>query len=325
LILLLALLTVPSDLGPNLAKNSDQKWYRTLQDFDYTGSLCMTAMTACLIFGLNLGGNVLPWKHPLIITSLVLCGVAAGALFYVEQRAKRPVMPLPLLISAPRANLLWSNFFSQIGMLTVIFNAPLYFQAVKLDSASVSGFRLAAPSATGTVFAVATGFFINATGRLKAPMITGSILMLIGSILLSIMWPNIPTWLATLFVIPPSTGQGFMYPTTTMSLLAVTEKSDQAVVTAAIGVFRNLGAVMGVAVSSLILQNTLLAYLEQYVTGPEKADVSGSDYMRAYMPELTVYRLYNEYGNQCVLSQKWMVFTKHKVSKLDTVTYHSNL
>lgn len=273
LILTLALFTVPSELGPNLAKGSDKKWYQTLRDFDFAGSLCMTAMTACLILGLNLGGNVLPWKHPLIISSLILSVVSAATLIQVERHAIRPVLPLSLVLSVPKANLLWSNFFAQIGILTVIFNAPLYFQAVKLDSASMSGFRLAAPSATLTVFAVLTGFYINWTGRLKVPMVTGSSLMLLGGILLASMWHDIPSWLATLFIIPPSAGQGFMYPTTTMSLLAVSVKADQAVVTAAIGVFRNLGAVMGVAFSSLILQNALLRYLNIYVTGSAKDEV----------------------------------------------------
>ena len=273
LILILGLISVPGNLGPNLAMNSDEKWYQTLRDFDFAGSICMTAMTACLILGLNLGGNVLPWTHPLIISSLVLCVVAGAALFQVERRAKRPVMPLPLLISVPKANLLWSNFFSQIGLLTIIFNAPLYFQAVKLDTPSISGFRLAAPSVTLTLCAVLTGFYINWTGRLKVPMVIGPTLMLLGSVLLSSMWDNIPKWLATIFLVPASAGQGFMYPATTMSLLAVSVKGDQAVVTASIGVFRNLGAVMGVAISSLILQNTLVGYLDSYVTGAEKEDI----------------------------------------------------
>jgi hypothetical protein len=64
-----------------------------------------------------------------------------------------------------------------------------------------------------------------------------------------------------------------MFPTTTMALLAVSSRADQAVVTAAIGVFRNLGSVLGVAISSLILQNALIAYLDQFVTGADKAEV----------------------------------------------------
>lgn len=198
---------MPVGLGPNLAKNSDQRWYQTLREFDLSGSFFLTLTTGFLILGLNLGGNILPWKHPLIISSLVLSAVSAGLLVMIEMRAKRPVMPMALLTSAPKANLLFSNFFSQIGTLTVIFNAPLYFQAVKLDTPSVSGFRLAAPSLLLTVCAASTGFFVNYTGRLKITQVIGAVSMLIGGICLSLMWDGIPTWLATLFVIPPTVGQ----------------------------------------------------------------------------------------------------------------------
>jgi hypothetical protein len=42
---------------------------------------------------------------------------------------------------------------------------------------------------------------------MKSPQVLGAVLMLIGSICLSSMWDDVPTWLATIFVIPPSVGQ----------------------------------------------------------------------------------------------------------------------
>jgi hypothetical protein len=58
--------------------------------------------------------------------------------------------------------------------------------------------------------------------------------------------------------------------------------------TSTLGLWRNLGTVMGVAVSSLIVQNALRLYLEDYVTGPNKYLV------RSHLtssPELTKYFL----------------------------------
>jgi hypothetical protein len=160
-----------------------------------------------LILGLNLGGNILSWTHPIVIIALIISILAAILLLRIESRAHRPVMPLAMLSQSPRANLVFSNFFAQLGINTVIFNAPLYFQAVKLDSASMSGFRLAAPSALLTIFAVSTGLFITWTGRMKSPQVLGAGCMLVGGIALSCMWDGIPPWLATLFVVPPSLGQ----------------------------------------------------------------------------------------------------------------------
>jgi MFS family permease len=272
-LLINAYFTTPPTLGPNLAKQSGLGIRDAMKGFDFAGSFLLTGSVAFLILGLNLGGNIFPWQHPLVIVSLVVAVVAGAILIRVESRAQRPVMPLPMLFSQPRGNLVFNNFFAQIGMNTILFNAPLYFQAVKLETASVSGFRLAGPSVALTVCGVSAGFIMTATGRMKWLIVTGSLCMLIGATCLSIMWDNIPTWLATLFLVPSSIGQGLSFPATSLAVLATSSQEDQAVMTSTLILGRSLGIVMGVSFSSLILQNALTAYLEQLVTGHKKHEV----------------------------------------------------
>jgi hypothetical protein len=97
--------------------------------------------------------------------------------------------------------------------------------------------------------------------------------MLIGATCLSSMWDNIPNWLATLFLVPSSIGQGLSFPATSLAVLATSSQEDQAVMTSTLILWRSLGIVMGVGVSSLILQNALTAYLEKLVTGQNKSEV----------------------------------------------------
>ena len=272
-LLIIAVLTTPSDLGPNLAKTSDKPVLSIIRSFDWAGSFFLATFVGTLILGLNLGGNVFPWLNPIVIASLCVSFVTAIILVYIESKVERPVMPLPLLFSSPRGNMVFSNFFAQMGFNTVIFNAPLYFQAVKLDTPSMSGFRLAPPAFFLTVFGVGTGYYMTWTGRLKAPQVAGAIWMLLGSILLSSIWPNIPTWLVVAFIVPLSIGQGLTFPASTIGTLAVTSKEEQAVMTSTLSLWRSLGTVMGVAISSLILQNVLNASLEGYVTGPDREAV----------------------------------------------------
>ena len=59
-----------------------------------------------------------------------------------------------------------------------------------------------------------------------------------------------------------------------MSALAVSPQADQAVVTTTIGLWRNLGVLLGVAISSLVFQNTLAFNLWGDVTGPDKREIS---------------------------------------------------
>ncbi|KAJ4368155.1 hypothetical protein N0V83_006511 [Neocucurbitaria cava] len=272
-LLINAVFTTPSSLGPNLAKRSGLGIRDAMKGFDVAGSFLIAGSVAFLILGLNLGGNIYPWKHPIVIVSLVVALIAGAILIKVESRAARAVMPLPMLFSKPRGNLVFNNFFAQIGMNTILFNAPLYFQAVKLESASVSGFRLAGPSVALTICGVSAGFIMTATGRMKWLIVVGSLSMLVGATCLSSMWDNIPPWLATIFLVPSSVGQGLSFPATSLAVLATSSQEDQAVMTSTLILWRSLGIVMGVSLSSLILQNALTAYLEQLVTGHNKAKI----------------------------------------------------
>jgi MFS family permease len=272
-LLINAFLTTPYDLGPNLHARSGLGIRDALRGFDIAGSILLTGSVATLILGLNLGGNVYSWKHPIVITALIVAVIAGSFLVYVEKHARRPVMPLPMLFSRPRGSLVFNNFFAALGINTILFNAPLYFQAVKLESASLSGFRLGGPSIALTICGVSCGFIMTATGRMKWLIVVGTLSMLIGSVCLSAMWDGIPTWLATVFLIPSSVGQGLGFPATSLAVLATSTQQDQAVMTSTLLLWRSLGVVMGVSFSSLILQNALTAYLNALVTGQHKDEV----------------------------------------------------
>lgn len=115
-----------------------------------------------------------------------------------------------------------------------------------------------------------TGFIITWSGRLKPTLLCGYALMVIGSVFLSVMKSSFPSWAYTLVIAVSSMGQGFAYPSVSLSMLATSTTEDLAVATSTLILWRSLGTVMGVAVSSLIVQNALLYYLRQLVSGPQK-------------------------------------------------------
>ncbi|KAF1986889.1 MFS general substrate transporter [Aulographum hederae CBS 113979] len=271
---IIAIFTIPESLGPHLARFSEKKSsIEIMKDFDVAGSFLLTTCVACFILFVNLGGNIFPWAHPLVISLLVVSVITGILLLQTERRAARPIMPLSVLSKKPQANLIWNNFFAAMGINAIMFNAPLYFNAVKLESASASGLRLMAPSVAVTLCGCFAGFAITATRRITWLVNLGSVCMLVGAICLSIMWHNIPAWLATLFVVPSNIGQGFSFPTTSLAVLVTTSQDDQAVVTSMLTLGRSLGVVLGVAISSGILENALETLLGVYVTAPDKAEV----------------------------------------------------
>lgn len=263
----------PPNLGPMLINTDGGGAWIALKNFDSLGSLLLIITVTSLILALNLGGNIFPWLSVIVIACFVIFAITAVVFIFIELRAKQPLMPPRLLTDPPIANLVFSNLLGGIATNTVLFNIPLFFQAVLLTSASASGFRLAVPSLVGSAAGISTGYIITYTRRLKPTLMFGAIIYLVGSIAICFINKNVSEILSLALITGVPLGQGFVFPNTMMSALAVSEQSDQAVVTTTVGLWRNLGVVLGVAISSLVFQNSLTSNLEAKVTGPNKLEV----------------------------------------------------
>ncbi|KAK8010638.1 hypothetical protein PG990_009603 [Apiospora arundinis] len=258
----LAAWTLPPDLGLYVERET---FFEAVKAFDWTGTVLLTSSTAFLILGLNLGGNVLPWSHPFIIASLVVFAVLFPACLYAESRTQRPIMPLELLRSSPRANMIFANFIACFLLNAILFNAPLYFQAVLLTTATASGLRLIVPVGVAATIGTLTGFLVTRTQRLKWPLTLGAAAYVAGTVSLAALSRGWPWWAYLLALVPSAVGQGFQFPGTFIAVLRASAQAEQAVVTSTLMLWRALGNVMGVAGSSLVLQNALLRYLRAYV------------------------------------------------------------
>ncbi|KAL1987096.1 hypothetical protein VTN96DRAFT_4970 [Rasamsonia emersonii] len=272
--LLIALWTTPADLGLRTPKSERMTAWQLIKRVDLTGSFILTVGVTGLIMGINLGGNVFSWSHPLIISSLVIACVLAVVFPWYERNVEMPVMPVQLLSKTPHANIIFGNFFGAMSVNTILFNVPLFFQAVKLESPTQSGIRLVAATIAVTTSSVSTGFLITWSKRLMPTIIIGGVLFVLGGCSTTAMALfDIPDAVSMVLLSLSSLGQGFAFPTMTVAILAINKQADQAVATTTLGLWRNLGAVMGVAISSWILQDTLLFRLEQMVTEPHKEEI----------------------------------------------------
>lgn len=267
--------TIPPGLGVKRIGSERMSVLRLIRSVDLTGSFILILAVTALIMGLNLGGNVFPWAHPLVIGSLVASVILSIVLVRYERNIPRAVLPIELLSKNPRASIVFGNFFGAMSVNTMMFNAPLFFQAVKLSSPTDSGLRLVAASIAVTASSVGTGFLITWSKRLKPTIIIGGVFMFLGGCAAATMDAHTAPAVAMLCVSFSSFGQGFSFPTLMVSILATSEQDDQAVATTTLGLARNLGAVMGVAISSWIFQNSLLYQLDLKVTGAEKGHIIG--------------------------------------------------
>lgn len=270
LTIVISSVAIPDHLG---VEGERKTVWQALKEFDAKGSLLLTTSITALILGLNFGGNIVPWSHPFVVASLATFAVVFPLFIWVESFVNKPIMPLHLLRHSPRANLIFSNFIASFLANSIIFNIPLFFQAVLLTSATSSGLRLVIPTIASSFTGTMVGFAVEWTRRLKWPVLTGTICTLIGTIGLSCLNRDLPDKLYLLILLPSSIGQGFQFPGTFMAILVASTQAEQAVVTSTLILWRCIGQVLGVASSSLVLQNALNFYLAQYVQGDQSADV----------------------------------------------------
>ncbi|KAK8043220.1 major facilitator superfamily domain-containing protein [Apiospora phragmitis] len=118
--LCISAVAITHDLG---VQDSHTSLRDSLRDFDFVGSGLLCVILITMILGLNLGGQILPWSHPIVASALVVCVACIPVFLYVEWRcASHPLVPLDFISRSPKANLLASNFISTMLTNSVLFN-----------------------------------------------------------------------------------------------------------------------------------------------------------------------------------------------------------
>ncbi|KAK8119683.1 Major facilitator superfamily [Apiospora kogelbergensis] len=273
--LCISAVAIPHDLG---IKDCTTSLRNSLNDFDFLGSGLLCIILATMILGLNLGGQILPWSHPIVTSALVVCITCIPVFLYVEWRwASHPLVPLDFISHAPKANLLASNFISTMLTNSVLFNMPIFLQAVLLASATRSGLQLMAPFAVTSLVSALTAYTIARTQRLRWSLVAGTSFFLAGALALTRLTRHTPHLVAVLTLVPTSVGQGLQNPGTFLAVLAASGRDRQAVATSIMVLVRSVGQVVGIAASSLLLQSSLRHYLGQLVEeGPGRDEVIAS-------------------------------------------------
>lgn len=266
-LLLFAAWATPDPLGPSLAKAEGKSIAAALRTFDFYGALALTLSVSGLILGINLGGSILEWSHPVVITSLTIFVVATIALMYAEGRAERPLLPLHLLLTIPYANLNIGNTLGAMLSATANFNLPLYLQGVKQLTATKSGIILLSPLLGISLTSVAVGFALSRTGKPKRYLGAGVLLQLAGIVSCGLLQASTPVACVIAMIPWALVGQGSFFPASTVSTLSLSDPDGQAVVVTTLGLVRSLGNILGTAFSSSVLQNMLVAFLRRDVTG----------------------------------------------------------
>lgn len=129
-----------------------------LARIDYMGSITLVSFVGSLLTAITfLTAEEMPITTPIVYSLFIISGVSLVAFILVEiYWSNEPILPMRLLKMRTPAAVAASNFGMLFVATCVLYNVPLYFSAVKLQTASQSGLHLlpnALANSVGSVFA----------------------------------------------------------------------------------------------------------------------------------------------------------------------------
>jgi MFS family permease len=232
-----------------------------LSRIDFLGAFSLTITLVLFLLGLNSGGNIVPWNHPLVLISLPLSFVSLLVFIYIEANiASEPIIPVRLLINRTVAATCLTNWFSTMSIFMVTFYIPIFFQ-VSGYSATSAGARFIPSSVGSAIGSLGCGWIMNRTGTYKLLGICIIALNVVGVGLLSTLTFNSGDFLSYLYLAMTGAGYGGMLTVTLLATISAVSHDHQAVVTSATYAFRSTGSTIGVTIAGAVYQNVLLKSL----------------------------------------------------------------
>jgi len=210
--------------------------------------LCVVPLLLALTWVTDYG-----WSSARVEVLLVFAALMLAAFLYAETKAIEPMIPLSLfrepIISMCSAGV----FVVGIAMFGMIIYLPLFMQGVLGVSATKSG-NLLTPMMLGIV----VGTFVcgQVTLRIrsyKTPVIAGSVLITIGTILFARMNATTTPLEVMVAMVTAGFGMGLMLPGYTVAVQNAAPHKHMGIATASSTFFRSVGSTVGVAVFGSLL------------------------------------------------------------------------
>lgn len=243
---------------------------RILKDIDIFGSIFiiigLTLQLLYLSFGSSNGDT--SWTSPSLLAVLIASGVVLVIFVINEEKTKaRAIIPMELVKSMFSFFVLSISILVGFASYAYLFTLPLFFQIVLGDSTAKAGLRLTIPSMFTPVGGLITGICMSKYDCLQILLYVGIFLMFLGNFLFLFIEKTTPNWLIGLFLVPANLGQGITFPTTLFTFIFAFSKGHQATATSTLYLFRSIGSVWGVAISTGVIQIYFGKYLRSNLQG----------------------------------------------------------
>ncbi|MFG2172384.1 MFS transporter [Streptomyces niveus] len=240
---------------------------------DWTGAFLISAAVSLLLLWVTFAGDKYDWVSWQTYTMLAGT-VVLGALFLLtESRASEPIIPLRLFRNRTITLASLASLFVGIAMFagTVFFSQ--YFQLARDKSPTMSGV-MTIPMIGGLFLSsTVSGLIITKTGRWKAWLVTGGVLVTAGLGLLGTIRYDTEYWHIAAFMAIMGLGIGMMMQNLVLCTQNQVSPQDLGAASSVVTFFRSLGGAIGVSALGAVLGNRVAGYVKDGLAdlGPEAA------------------------------------------------------
>ena len=224
---------------------------------DFLGSSLLVTAMVLFLTGLNSGGNLVPWAHPLVLIALPVSALVLVAFAVVEEKvAREPVVPIRLILNRTVACACLTNWFSIMIAYALYFYIIIFFRVRGL-TATTAGASLIPFSITTAVASLGAGFITSRTGRYWWLNMALLLLMVLATVLTATLSLSTPVWTTMIFFGIAGIAMGGMVTVTLLALSNAVTYEEQSLAISLSYAFRSTGSVIGVAIASAVFQNVL--------------------------------------------------------------------
>lgn len=230
---------------------------------DFRGALLLVVGVAAIILITSWGGNEYSWGSPLILGLTVLTAAVLTLFFTVERRAANPVLPLSIFGNRSFSLVTVIGFLLGFVMFSGTTYLPVYLQTVQGVSPSGSGVMLLplflGMIATGAV----AGNLMSRTGKYKIFMLGGAAICALGTLFLSQLTPDIPSYVPVAGMALFGIGIGALLQTSMIVAMQSVEPANLGVAAGTASLVRTIGGSIGVSIMGALFTARVSGAVEE--------------------------------------------------------------
>ncbi|WP_291050003.1 MDR family MFS transporter [Herbiconiux sp.] len=220
---------------------------------DYLGAALIAAGVSLLLVWVTLAGNQFEWGSA---TSLLMVGgavVLLGLAVFTEFKVKEPIIPMTLF----RNRTFWLAVIASISVGVAMFGTSVflsqYMQLARGKTPTESGL-LTIPMIGGVLISsMVTGQLISRFGKWKRYMVTGSVLLTVGLLLMGTIRYDTSFYLVFVYMFVMGAGVGMVMQNLVLIVQNAVDPRQIGTASASVAFFRSLGGTIGVSVMGAVL------------------------------------------------------------------------